>query len=99
MFGWQLWRPQHTIVLSTFLAVHQLARIICNSLLGLLVRVSLCRLQVRLMIIDEIHLLHDSRGPVLESIVARTIRQARPIASIVPLFCTASSSLSTPLQA
>lgn len=29
---------------------------------------------VRLMIIDEIHLLHDSRGPVLESIVARTIR-------------------------
>jgi hypothetical protein len=30
--------------------------------------------QVRLMIIDEIHLLHDSRGPVLESIVARTIR-------------------------
>lgn len=31
-------------------------------------------LQVRLMIIDEIHLLHDSRGPVLESIVARTIR-------------------------
>ncbi len=30
---------------------------------------------VRLMIIDEIHLLHDDRGPVLESIVARTIRQ------------------------
>ena len=30
---------------------------------------------VRLMIIDEIHLLHDERGPVLESIVARTIRQ------------------------
>lgn len=30
---------------------------------------------VRLVIIDEIHLLHDSRGPVLESIVARTIRQ------------------------
>ena len=27
------------------------------------------------MIIDEIHLLHDHRGPVLESIVARTIRQ------------------------
>ena len=24
---------------------------------------------------DEIHLLHDSRGPVLEAIVARTIRQ------------------------
>lgn len=30
---------------------------------------------VRLLIVDEIHLLHDSRGPVLESIVARTIRQ------------------------
>ena len=30
---------------------------------------------VRLVIIDEIHLLHDERGPVLEAIVARTIRQ------------------------
>jgi len=30
---------------------------------------------VRLMIIDEIHLLHDERGPVLEALVARTIRQ------------------------
>uniref|UniRef100_A0A1X7VH62 U5 small nuclear ribonucleoprotein 200 kDa helicase n=1 Tax=Amphimedon queenslandica TaxID=400682 RepID=A0A1X7VH62_AMPQE len=30
---------------------------------------------VRLIIIDEIHLLHDTRGPVLEAIVARTIRQ------------------------
>eukprot|EP00602_Paraphysomonas_sp_CaronLab_P009686 CAMPEP_0185022718 /NCGR_PEP_ID=MMETSP1103-20130426/5423_1 /TAXON_ID=36769 /ORGANISM="Paraphysomonas bandaiensis, Strain Caron Lab Isolate" /LENGTH=2181 /DNA_ID=CAMNT_0027554929 /DNA_START=20 /DNA_END=6565 /DNA_ORIENTATION=+ len=30
---------------------------------------------VRLMIIDEIHLLHDDRGPVLEALVARTIRQ------------------------
>uniref|UniRef100_A0A671XUH0 U5 small nuclear ribonucleoprotein 200 kDa helicase n=1 Tax=Sparus aurata TaxID=8175 RepID=A0A671XUH0_SPAAU len=29
---------------------------------------------VRLIIIDEIHLLHDDRGPVLESLVARTIR-------------------------
>ncbi|EFC50388.1 U5 snRNP-specific spliceosomal protein [Naegleria gruberi] len=31
--------------------------------------------KVKLIIIDEIHLLHDERGPVLESIVARTIRQ------------------------
>lgn len=31
---------------------------------------------VRLIIIDEIHLLHDERGPVLESIVSRTIRRA-----------------------
>jgi len=30
---------------------------------------------VRLVIMDEIHLLHDTRGPVLEAIVARTIRQ------------------------
>ncbi|KAF3932488.1 hypothetical protein ABW19_dt0207759 [Dactylella cylindrospora] len=30
---------------------------------------------VRLIIIDEIHLLHDERGPVLESIVSRTIRK------------------------
>ncbi|XKL59609.1 hypothetical protein PGB90_000625 [Kerria lacca] len=29
---------------------------------------------VRLMIIDEIHLLHDERGPVLEALIARTIR-------------------------
>ena len=29
---------------------------------------------VHLLIINEIHLLHDERGPVLESIVARTIR-------------------------
>jgi len=30
---------------------------------------------VRVIIFDEIHLLHDDRGPVLESLVARTIRQ------------------------
>lgn len=29
---------------------------------------------VRLLIIDEIHLLHDDRGPVLESVISRTIR-------------------------
>ncbi|XP_073478160.1 U5 small nuclear ribonucleoprotein 200 kDa helicase [Aquarana catesbeiana] len=29
---------------------------------------------VRLIILDEIHLLHDDRGPVLESLVARSIR-------------------------
>ncbi|TXG48076.1 hypothetical protein EZV62_027370 [Acer yangbiense] len=32
---------------------------------------------VKLLIIDEIHLLHDNRGPVLESIVARTVRQIK----------------------
>lgn len=30
---------------------------------------------VSLVIVDEIHLLHDDRGPVLESILARTLRQ------------------------
>eukprot|EP00057_Strongylocentrotus_purpuratus_P008588 XP_011663062.1 PREDICTED: LOW QUALITY PROTEIN: U5 small nuclear ribonucleoprotein 200 kDa helicase-like [Strongylocentrotus purpuratus] len=29
---------------------------------------------VRLIIIDEIHLLHDDRGPVLEAVISRTIR-------------------------
>lgn len=32
---------------------------------------------VKLLIIDEVHLLHDDRGPVIESLVARTIRQVR----------------------
>lgn len=32
---------------------------------------------VTLLIIDEIHLLHDDRGPVLESIIARTIRRMK----------------------
>ncbi|SPO28171.1 probable ATP dependent RNA helicase [Ustilago trichophora] len=30
---------------------------------------------VRLVIVDEIHLLHDDRGPVLEAIISRTIRR------------------------
>ena len=30
---------------------------------------------VRLVVIDEIHLLHDDRGPVIESIVSRTTRR------------------------
>jgi pre-mRNA-splicing helicase BRR2 len=34
---------------------------------------------VRLVIIDEIHLLHDDRGPVIESIVSRTIRKMEQI--------------------
>lgn len=40
---------------------------------------------VRLMIIDEIHLLHDDRGPVLESLVARTIRQIETTQEMVRL--------------
>ncbi len=34
---------------------------------------------------DEIHLLHDSRGPVLEAIVARTIRQIEATQEMVRL--------------
>ncbi|KAI2509391.1 Sec63 Brl domain [Fragilaria crotonensis] len=40
---------------------------------------------VRLVIIDEIHLLHDDRGPVLESIVARVIRQVEASAEPIRL--------------
>ena len=30
---------------------------------------------VRLLIVDEVHLLHEDRGAVIESLVARTLRQ------------------------
>lgn len=40
---------------------------------------------VKLVIIDEIHLLHDERGPVLESLVARIIRQVETTAEPVRL--------------
>ncbi|KAJ3023444.1 DEIH-box ATPase [Thoreauomyces humboldtii] len=40
---------------------------------------------VRLLIIDEIHLLHDGRGPVLESIISRTIRQIQQTQEMVRL--------------
>lgn len=40
---------------------------------------------VRLIIIDEIHLLHDDRGPVLESIVSRTIRKIEQTGDLVRL--------------
>lgn len=36
---------------------------------------------VKLMIIDEIHLLHDERGPVLESLVSRAIRKSETTGS------------------
>jgi pre-mRNA-splicing helicase BRR2 len=40
---------------------------------------------VRLVIIDEIHLLHDDRGPVLEALVARTLRQVETSQEMVRL--------------
>ena len=33
---------------------------------------------VRLLIIDEVHLLNDERGPVIETLIARTLRQVQP---------------------
>ena len=38
---------------------------------------------VKLIIIDEVHLLHDSRGPVLEAIVSRTMRQIESTSELV----------------
>ena len=40
---------------------------------------------VRLVIIDEIHLLHDEQGPVLESVIARTIRRMEQTSEYVRL--------------
>jgi pre-mRNA-splicing helicase BRR2 len=40
---------------------------------------------VKLVIIDEIHLLHDERGPVLESIVSRVVRQVETTAEPIRL--------------
>ena len=47
---------------------------------------------VRLICIDEIHLLHDPRGPVLESIVSRTIRKTEKTGENVRL-CGLSATL------
>lgn len=38
---------------------------------------------VRLLIIDEVHLLHEDRGPVIEAIVARTLRQVEATQSMI----------------
>lgn len=47
---------------------------------------------VRLLILDEVHLLHEDRGPVLESLVARTIRQVCP-ASLLQLYISVQVTL------
>lgn len=39
--------------------------------------------KVRLLIIDEVHMLHDDRGAVIESIVARTERQVESTQSMI----------------
>uniref|UniRef100_A0A1D2A263 Activating signal cointegrator 1 complex subunit 3 n=1 Tax=Auxenochlorella protothecoides TaxID=3075 RepID=A0A1D2A263_AUXPR len=38
---------------------------------------------VRLLIIDEVHLLNDERGPVIETLVARTTRQVEATQSMI----------------
>ncbi|KAI7887163.1 activating signal cointegrator 1 complex subunit 3 [Lichtheimia hyalospora FSU 10163] len=39
--------------------------------------------KVRLLIIDEVHLLHEDRGAVIESIIARTLRQVESSQSLI----------------
>ncbi|BGP18968.1 hypothetical protein JCM10213_002613 [Rhodosporidiobolus nylandii] len=39
--------------------------------------------KVKLLIIDEVHLLHEDRGAVIESIVARTLRQVESSQSLI----------------
>ena len=40
-------------------------------------------LNIALLIIDEVHLLHDDRGAVLEAIIARTLRQVESSQSLI----------------
>lgn len=39
--------------------------------------------KVKLLIIDEVHLLHEDRGAVIESIIARTLRQVESTQSLI----------------
>jgi replicative superfamily II helicase len=39
--------------------------------------------KVRLLIVDEVHILHEERGAVIESIVARTLRQVETTQSLI----------------
>ena len=45
---------------------------------------------VKLLIIDEVHLLHDERGSVIECLVARTLRQ---VGTCQPTLCPSISQL------
>ena len=51
------------------------------NLLGRLLDSKSYRQSLKLLIIDEVHLLNEERGAVIETIVARTLRQ-------VPFQCT-----------
>jgi pre-mRNA-splicing helicase BRR2 len=48
---------------------------------------------VRLIIIDEIHLLYDERGPVLESVVTRTIRRMEQTSEYIRLVSLSATLL------
>lgn len=54
---------------------------------------------VKLLIIDEVHLLHDERGSVIECLVARTLRQVNSFLNVCvdyfppPLFTFYASCL------
>jgi len=39
--------------------------------------------KVRLLIVDEVHILHEERGAVIESIIARTLRQVETTQSLI----------------
>lgn len=50
---------------------------------------------VKLLIIDEVHLLNDDRGPVIETLIARTLRQVGAWAHSRPLYMQAAWSHSS----
>lgn len=50
---------------------------------------------VKLLIIDEVHLLNDDRGPVIEALVARTLRQ---VSSWFNLSCMTSHEMRLPIN-
>ena len=39
--------------------------------------------KVRLLIVDEVHILHEERGAVIESIIARTLRQVETSQTLI----------------
>lgn len=43
---------------------------------------------VRLLIIDEVHLLNDDRGPVIETLISRTLRQVTHVQPNLHALCS-----------
>ena len=52
---------------------------------------------LRLLIIDEVHLLNDERGPVIETLVARTLRQVEQTQSMIRIIGL-SATLPNPID-